>query len=653
MTVVDNGTDLDLTALAATDRRVARDLSAAERDRITAAQRIAAADAAAERQLRKAEGRLHLDDKRDQIQADRRARRKAQREADRQARRARRAIQWATRKAQLAGLVSYVRDNAASVYSSVIYGLAVSGAVYGQIDAARGSDVPTLFAIAASIAIEGCGLAMALTAQQQRLSRERALAARALVWGCTALAVAINYRGHIEQSPVMAYILSALSALGIVVFEIRSGAKHRQALRAAGMIPEPGEQFGLRWLAYPRSTFAAWRLGLRDRLSPGAAALVARVEQARDARRVQRALAGVERRRQADAAAAAKRRRKLTEDVARGARRALREAKGKPGVALAALVQLAHTGTPAPLLALPSPARADVDAARRAQADAEAVAAAATARADAEAAARADAEAEAATVRADANAAIAAVRADADAAIAAARADVDAARRAQADAEAHMTASGRTLRAETSARADADAVARSAIERADAEAARAARAEGAAEVAERAVAGLRRQLADEQQSLVQAQARAVAAEQVLAGERENFKRADQQRQQAAADEARQLAAANEQVAALQAELAEVRATLGRRASRQRSATPATAAPAEPVLFHGQAIPAVDGASATTALKILTAYEADPTATRAQLAEVTGTNVRSVRRVLSAASDLLNTPNSNGAIPAGS
>lgn len=608
MTVVENGADL--AALAATDRRVARDLSAAERDRIAATQRIAAQDAAAERRLREAEGQLDLQGRRDQVKADRRQRRAAQREADRRAKQARKAARWVTRKARAAGLVSYVRDNAASVYSSAIYGLAVAGAVYGQIDAARLHQIPMLMAVAASIAIEGTGLAMALTAQQQRLSRERAMAARALVGICTALAVTINYLGHVESNPAKAYVLSALSALGIVVFEIRSGAKHRQALRDLGMIAKPGEQFGMaRWLAFPAETFAAWKLGVRDRLSPGAATLIARVEHA-----------GAERRRRA-----------LVTEVAKRARTAARKAarKGDAGAALAALVRLSHTGTPAPLLALPSTAhveaqnaRAEAEAARRARAEAEAVAADATARAEAEAAARTEAEATAAAVRAEA----------------------EAARTAAAEAEARAEASLRRVRAEAAARAEAEAAAHTAGEQVRAEAARAFRFEGAAHASEQAAAAARQQLAGEQQRRVQAEARAEANQQLLSNEQHRRTRAEDdaramgeqlaaergQRQRAEAEMARltplaeQAQGLREQVEALQA---------GKPRTRR---TPATAG--EPVLFEGRPVPVVDGVSPATVAAVLTARKASPDATQKELASAVKTSDRTVRAVLTAAAN---------------
>ncbi|MGH8879323.1 MAG: hypothetical protein ACRD0P_18600, partial [Stackebrandtia sp.] len=62
-------------------------------------------------------------------------------------------------------------------------------------------------------------------------------------------------------------------------------AKHRDALRRLGMIPEPPERFGWRrWCRYPVETFRAWSLDIRTRVGTGAGALIAKVEADRSAR---------------------------------------------------------------------------------------------------------------------------------------------------------------------------------------------------------------------------------------------------------------------------------------------------------------------------------------------------------------------------------
>ncbi|MFF0822153.1 DUF2637 domain-containing protein [Micromonospora haikouensis] len=589
-----------LTGLAGSDRRVARELAAAERDRVAVQQRIAADNAAAERDLRTEEGRLRLAAQRDRVDADRRARRRVERETARVAKRERRQARRREVAGWWAAKTAYVRDNAAAVYSGLIYGLAVSGAVYGQVDAARANNLPTPVGVVAAVAIEGTGLAMALTAQQQRLKGERALVARSLVWVCTAVAVGINAFGH-GAEPVKAAGLSVLSALGIIVYEVRSGAKHRKALRQAGMIPEPPERFGWRrWLTYPGSTFTAWRLDVRDRLNPSAAALIAR----------------------ADARRAAQRRDDLVREVADRARKAATRAtrKGDAGAALAALVRLANTGTPAPLLALPSPGRVEAEAARADAADARRAQAAAEA--DARAAAeRADA-ADARRVRVEADAAAMVRRAEADARAATERAEAEAARRVKAEADA--TTAVRRVEADATAvtlarRAEADV--RSTVERLRAEA-DAARSEARSETGR--AARLQGQLdvahAEWQQRLRAVEAEAVQARRELASEREARHRAEAQAE-AVAREAAELRAAVAQAAA--------------DTTRKPRRTTTPAAPVEPVLFDGQPIPLVERVSAATVLAVLEARRDNPQANQKQLAALAGTSDRTVRKVFAA------------------
>ncbi|MEV4826463.1 DUF2637 domain-containing protein [Micromonospora sp. NPDC049274] len=599
MTTLQNGPDL--AQLAAADHKVARNLASAEVDRQAALTRIESEDAAAERRLRMQAGELRLAAEKDKVRDDRAERRRKQREAERAKHKARRQARRQELAAWYAGRVAYVRDNAAAVYSGLIYGLAVSGAVYGQVDAARANGLPTPIGVIAAVAIEGTGLAMALTAQHQRLNGERAVAARSLIWICTAAAVAINAIGH-HADPIKAIGLSALSALGIIVYEVRSGAKHRKALRELGMIPEPPERFGWRrWTTYPRLTFAAWRVDVRDRLSPGAAELIARAE----ARRA-------EQRRLEDVTAERERQNAVVAEVTAGARKALRKATGKDsGAVLAALSRLAATGTPAPLLALPSPgrveaeaARADAVDARRALAEAEALAATAVERAEAEAARRAeaDAEARAAVERAEAEAAR---RAEAEAAAATAM--------RRAEAEAHAAALARQ------ADAEARASLRRALEEAEAarvearvETGRAARTQGQLDaaqgewqrrlqVAETALGQARRELGEQQEARHRAEGRVEAVTQ--------------------------------EAADLRAALSQVAAEAGRRP--RRPAGGSTSAPAEPVLFEGKPVPHVDRVSPETVRAVLQARKDHPDAKQKDIAAQVKTSERTVRTVLSA------------------
>lgn len=252
------------------------------RNAATVDARIAERDAKSSRRLREREAKIEL--RRREAEAaraereatlaareERRGRRAERRQAKRQAR-AKRAAAVASR------LYSFVAGNMPAVYSSGIYGMALYVAVTGQISMATERGWPVVFGIGMAVFLEGLALSMALTAHQQRLKGERALTPRVLTWVAAGFAAAVNFIGHADDL-VMATVLGASSLAAITVWEVRSGAKHRDVLRRMGLIPEPPERFGLRrWFRYPRSTFAAWSLDVRSRVGTGAARLLAEVE---------------------------------------------------------------------------------------------------------------------------------------------------------------------------------------------------------------------------------------------------------------------------------------------------------------------------------------------------------------------------------------
>ncbi|MEV1109152.1 hypothetical protein AB0I95_10910 [Micromonospora sp. NPDC049751] len=328
--------DLEAVAhLASRDRRAARKVLAAQHARAAEEARIAAADAAMQRQLQAAERQQQLTAQTrvaqrreaEEIAAHRRARREA---------RARVARQRAARlRHRSASLVGYVRGHADDVYAAAMYLLAVGGAVYGQITAALGRGWPLLAGIVVAVAIEGLALVMALTAQKMRLAGEAARAPRALTWLCAGTAAAINYLGHSHASRIGAGLLAILSVAGIVVWEIRSGARHRVELRRRQLLPDPPAAFGWRrWLRFLPSTAAAWSVDVRDRVSPRAAYLL---RQAAAERQDQRTAARLN-------------------QVRRLARRSVRAAarRGDTGAVLAQLTWLAEHGTSRPVPALPN-----------------------------------------------------------------------------------------------------------------------------------------------------------------------------------------------------------------------------------------------------------------------------------------------------------
>lgn len=244
--------------------------------------KIAAADAGTARKIRAKEAEADL--KRRQIEnnlAEREAKgaaKAAEKTRTAEARRTRaeaHAKRWAARRDRVTG---YVGGNMPGVYSAGIYAMAVYVAVYSQINAATERGWPLWFGIGMAAFLEGTALSMALTAHQQRLKGERALTPRIMTWVAAGFAAAIQVIAHADD-PLMAAIMGSSSLVAIIVFEVRSGAKHRATLRKLGLIPEPGVRFGLRrWLRYPSSTFAAWSLDVRSRVGDDAKRLLDRVE---------------------------------------------------------------------------------------------------------------------------------------------------------------------------------------------------------------------------------------------------------------------------------------------------------------------------------------------------------------------------------------
>jgi hypothetical protein len=213
------------------------------------------------------------------LKAERRAALRAERRAARQARADARA-EWVRDR------LASASHNFAGLVSSGIYTAALSVAVTGQATIATTRHWPLVFGIGMAVFIEGMAVSMALTAHQLRLRGERALIPRALTWVFAGLAAFINYVAHYQQDRVLAYALGMSSVAAITLFEIRSGARNRPALREAGMIPDPPEQFGWRrWLRHPLETLGAWSVDVRTRVSPRGAALLANAEARRSYRR--------------------------------------------------------------------------------------------------------------------------------------------------------------------------------------------------------------------------------------------------------------------------------------------------------------------------------------------------------------------------------
>lgn len=245
--------------------------------------RIAEKDAAAARSLSKKQGALDLEARKAQLKLDKQAGKAAARDTKKTSGTARRRTQRQARTARAVATFkrahAYAAANSASVYSTTIYAMAVGVAVSGQIDVASDRGWSIWLAVGAAVFLEGLALAMALTAHQLRLEHERAFIPRALTWIAASFAAAINFGAHLDDL-VKAAVLGASSLAAIIVWEVRSGAKHRKQLREDGYLPPPPERFGWRrWVRYFPETWAAWSLDVKHRVSDGAALLLAQVQE--------------------------------------------------------------------------------------------------------------------------------------------------------------------------------------------------------------------------------------------------------------------------------------------------------------------------------------------------------------------------------------
>jgi hypothetical protein len=248
--------------------------------------RIAKQDATSARKLREANDALELQSRKAALKLEMRAAKalaKSQKKTRGTERRHATLSGHARRVAAAARACrTLLAENAASVYSSGIYTAAVAVAVSGQIDVGTERGWPVWLAVGAAAFLEGLALTMALTAHQLRMENERAFIPRVMTWVAAGLAAAINFGAHTDDL-VKAAILGASSLAAILVWEVRSGAKHRKVLRDKGVIPAPPERFGIRrWLRYPIETWRAWSLDVKHRVGKGAAALIAQVQEDRD-----------------------------------------------------------------------------------------------------------------------------------------------------------------------------------------------------------------------------------------------------------------------------------------------------------------------------------------------------------------------------------
>jgi hypothetical protein len=201
----------------------------------------------------------------EETRADIRRKDAADRDARAQRERADCRARWKRRRAAVATVLGRIRGDADAAAAMTVYTAAVGTALYGQLTAAHDHGLPAPIAIAAAVALEGWALAAARTALRLRLEHgERAVLPRTAMAVAGAVVAAINVAGHWPHvvtvdgvatqsgSRATAVILGLLSLGAITMWELRSGARHRPALRARGLLAEPLPWLGLRyWTRYP------------------------------------------------------------------------------------------------------------------------------------------------------------------------------------------------------------------------------------------------------------------------------------------------------------------------------------------------------------------------------------------------------------------
>jgi hypothetical protein len=251
----DTTTPLAGSRVAVVDRRTARRLAIAERQRLDA-------DAELERRGRAALQDLELTEARQAAEQRRRETRRRQAVGRRNTRRARRAARWATVRAA----APTVAERALFV-GPILFPMAV--AWIGQIQYARtimGWPLPGAVVFAAGFELST--VYVARLDWKARGQGDHGLVFRAATWMFAALAASMNYwhaagPGLSPTGEAVSY--GAMSLAGVVLWELLSSYRHRSRLRSAGTLPPRRPRFGLaRWVWFPRVTHLARLLALRD-----------------------------------------------------------------------------------------------------------------------------------------------------------------------------------------------------------------------------------------------------------------------------------------------------------------------------------------------------------------------------------------------------
>ncbi|MFI0764619.1 DUF2637 domain-containing protein [Streptomyces sp. NPDC021218] len=179
-------------------------------------------------------------DRREQADRDRQARAEREERARRDREDKRRAVEErrATRKRARRELWARLVAEGDTITALIVMACSIIPAVYFQLKALGGQDLPTGIAIAIAVMLESGTWVATFTGERAKRHGRPTLVFRTAMWGCAGLAAAVNY-SH-APGPAggwLAWVLAAASMGGVFFWELR-GLSRRESGRAGRTLAE-------------------------------------------------------------------------------------------------------------------------------------------------------------------------------------------------------------------------------------------------------------------------------------------------------------------------------------------------------------------------------------------------------------------------------